>query len=284
MVGFCTSYRFLPYQSSKPDSSNGTKPAITIPPTHPISLSDLPNRSRISQFLILPHHQGQYHGQKLYQAVVETFLSDPACIEITVEDPNDQFDDLRDLCDYTKLSLNGTFAQIQLNVDLDPKLTARRPCVRVPTGKLLNKALLEQLRQKNKLAPRQFRRLVEMHLLSGIPKYSREAGTARLIRKAASSDKGDKALYYWRLLVKQRIYNQHREVLKELEKEKKIEKLEETVNIQWTDFERILQKLEDGGIIGEKPKATRAKRKIVDDEDGDGDDQTSSQTSKKAKA
>ena len=283
IVGYCTSYRFLPYQSSK---SDGFRTPTTIPPVHPISLSDLPNRSRISQFLILPHHQGQSHGQKLYQAVVETFILDPACIEMTVEDPNEQFDDLRDLCDYTKLSSNGTFSQIQLNLDLDPKLTARRPRVRVPTGKLLNKTLLEQLRKKNKLAPRQFKRLVEIHLLSQIPKYSREAGTARLIRKAASSDKGDKALYYWRLLVKQRIYNQHRELLKELERDEKIEKLEETVNFQWMDFERILQKLEASGITNIRPVATRAKRKVIDDDDDDDDDQDdelSSQTSKRAR-
>ena len=263
--------------------------AFELPVSHPISLSDLPNRSRISQFLILPHHQGQSHGIRLYNAIVKTFLNDLACIEITVEDPNEEFDDLRDLCDYTRLTSNGSFAQIRLNLDVDPKLTVRNPKAKVPTGKLLNKTLLEELRLKNKLAPRQFKRLVEMHLLSHIPKYSREAGTARLIRKAASKDLGDKALYYWRLLVKQRVFNQHKQVLKELPDEEKHQKLDETTTIQWMDYERLLERLEEPATNKVRSSGSRGKRKIIDDddededEDEDEDDDTHSQLSKRRK-
>ena len=289
IVGYCTSYRFLPYQSHNTGIGNGTKPVpFELPSSHPISLSDLPNRSRISQFLILPHHQGQSHGTRLYGAVVNTFLNDPACIEITVEDPNEDFDDLRDLCDYARLTSNGSFAQIRLNLDVDPKLTARKPKAKVPTGKLLNKSLLEKLRLKNKLAPRQFKRLVEMHLLSHIPKYSREAGTARLIRRAASKDPGDKALYYWRLLVKQRVFKQHEQVLKELPNEEKHQKLDETTTIQWMDYERLLERMTEARVGKPRPAGSRGKRKIIDDDEDDDDDEdedddTHSQSSKKPK-
>ena len=289
IVGYCTAYRFLTYQPST--SSLFTSTAIsaatntvahetfTFPPVEPLAVSSLPNRTRISQFLILPPHQGFSHGTRLYKAAVAKILSDPACIEITVEDPNESFDDLRDFCDYSRLTKNGALAQIKLNTDLDPKLTARRPRVKVPTSKLLNRSLLESIRTKNKLAPRQFARLVEMHLLSQIPRYSREASTARLTRKANASDKGDKAFYYWRLLVKQRIYRQNKDQLMQVDHEERVEKLEETVATQWRDYERLLEKMEEHGAeeeIEEDEGARRerkGKRKIVDDEDEDMDEE-----------
>jgi histone acetyltransferase 1 len=268
IVGYCTAYRFLIYKPA-----TGQPPVVEFPPKDPISISDLPNRSRISQFLILPHHAGSGHGTRLYNAIVRSFLADPACLEITVEDPNERFDDLRDVCDYNNLHANGTLAKIKLNIDIDPKLFARQSKrkPRVPTGKLLDQQLLESLRTKNKLAPRQFSRLVEMHLLSQIPKYAREAGTSRLMRKANSSDKADRAFYYWRLLVKQRIYKQHRDLMIQLESEERIEKLEETLTMQWLDYERLLAKLEiENGDSEEstEPRAVnRSKRKVVDDDD-----------------
>lgn len=256
----------------------------------PISPASLPSRARISQFLILPPHQGHSHGTHLITTITKTFLSTPTVWEITVEDPNEAFDDLRDYTDYTRLQANGTLSQVVLSTDLPPTLTAKRIGVRVPTSKLLDLPRLESLRQENKLAPRQFSRLVEMYLLSRIPPETRQRGTARLTQRGKSTNSDDRAYYYWRLLVKQRVYKQNRDLLAQLERIERIEKVEETVGDLVGDYERLLQGLANwkGGAAEPEagtqeeqrvPKGTEggrkegAKRKILADEDGHDDDE-----------
>lgn len=202
--------------------------------------------------------------------MVQTFLADPNCIEITVEDPNEAFDDLRDYCDYSRLMKNGTLGQISLKTNLDPKLSQNSAGIRVPSSKLLDIPLLESLRIKNKIAPRQFARLVEMHLLSEIPQYARQAGTARLTQRAKSSNPDDKAFYYWRLLVKQRIYKKNKDVLSQLDRFDRIDRVEQTLADQANDFERLLKEMADFQEAGESEvseKRDRGKRKMVLDED-----------------
>ena len=205
--------------------------------------------------------------------MVKTFLPDPNVTEITVEDPNEAFDDLRDYCDYKRLTENGTLAKIALKTDIDPKLSQKRIGVRVPTSKLLDMPLLENLRQQNKIAPRQFARLIEIHLLSKIKPHSRQAGTARLTRRGNSTDPDDKAFYYWRLLVKQRIYKKNKDVLVQLDRAERIDKVEQAVGEQAGDFERLLRgmaKWEDGGGDGAaSERRDRGKRKVVVEDDED---------------
>jgi len=268
IVGYSTSYRFLTYQHTTPASQNQAEP-FTFPPEHPISVSSLPSRARISQFLILPAHQGHSHGTHLYNTMISTFLADPACTEITVEDPNEAFDDLRDYCDYNRLRSNGTLSQIKLNTNIDFKATTRRIGVRVPTSKLLDKPLLKTFRLKNKLAPRQFDRLVELHLLSQIPPHNRQSGTARLTQRGRATDEGDRAYYYWRLLVKQRIYKKNKDVLMQLDRIDRIDKVEETLGDQGGDYERLLRALEGkgGADVEVGVRRDRGKRRIIDDEE-----------------
>jgi len=209
--------------------------------------------------------------------MVKTFLADPSCIEITVEDPNEAFDDLRDYCDYSRLLKNGTLAQVSLKTDIDPKLSQNRAGVRVPTSKLLDVALLEGLRKKNKIAPRQFARLVEIHLLSKITSHARRTGTARLTQRGKSSNPDDKALYYWRLLVKQRIYKKNKDILIQLDRAERVDKVEQQVGDQASDYERLLGEMENfqgAGVSGSSERRERGKRKMVieDEEDDDDDD------------
>ena len=216
--------------------------------------------------------------------MTKVFLASPECTEITVEDPNEAFDDLRDYCDYTRLLANGTFDQIKLSTDLDPKLTAIKPGIRVPTSSLVDVSLLKSLRIKHKLAPRQFYRLVEMHLLSQIPPHTRQAGPARLTQRAKSKNKDDRALYYWRLLVKQRVYKQNKDVLMQLDHLDRIDKVEQTVGEISGDYERLMRAMVEkatNGVDGlneessssNVPVRQRPKRKLVidlsEDEDED---------------
>jgi histone acetyltransferase 1 len=250
---------------------------FTLPPSTPIAPSSLPARARISQFLILPSHHSHGHGTHLYNAMVKTFLPDPNITEITVEDPNEAFDDLRDYCDYKRLLDNGTIAKIALKADIDPKLSQKRIGVRVPTAKLLNTSLLHKLRTQNKIAPRQFARLVEIHLLSKIDIRTRQSGTARLTRRGNSSNADDKAYYYWRLLVKQRIYKKNKDVLIQLDRTERIDKVEQAVGEQAGDYERLLRGMEKWGAgaedTGSSARRDRGKRKVIEEDDDEDEDE-----------
>ena len=268
IVGYSTSYRFVTYVPTI--QSKSIKQEFTLPPPTPISPASLPARARISQFLILPSHHSHGHGTHLYNAMVKTFRASPTCTEITVEDPNEAFDDLRDYCDYKHLLENGTFAKVSLKTDIDPKLSARKIGVRVPTSKLLDMPLLETLRIQNKIAPRQFYRLVELYLLTKIAPHNRQAGTARLTQRGRSTDPNDRAFYYWRLLVKQRVYKKNRDVLIQLDRAERVDKVEQTVGEVAGDYERLLrgmQKWQGGEASGSSERRDRAKRKVVDEED-----------------
>ncbi|KAL8708480.1 MAG: hypothetical protein Q9220_006637 [cf. Caloplaca sp. 1 TL-2023] len=250
LVGYSTTYRFTTHPSR---SLNPSQPPIptqtfTLPPASPINPSlTLPSRTRISQFLILPPHQHASHGTHLYNTIYNLTLTDPAVYELTVEDPSEAFDALRDTCDYAHLSSTGTFAQISLTPSLPAHLFARKPGIRVPTAQLLNLPLLLQLKAKDKLAPRQFSRLVEMHLLSLLPKPVRSSGTARLTKKARTVDEADRMWYYWRLLVKQRIYKRGRDVLAQLDRAERVEKCEDAVGEVVGEYEGLLRGWEERG-------------------------------------
>ncbi|KAK3176990.1 hypothetical protein OEA41_008316 [Lepraria neglecta] len=273
IVGYSTTYRwftYVPNKSSKPSIQD-----FSLPLEKPITPNSLPARDRIAQFLILPSHHSHGHGTHLYNAMVKVFLADPTCLEITVEDPNEAFDDLRDYCDYNRLQNNGTLSKISIKTDIDPKLSQKRAGVRVPTSKLLDVPLLERIRKENKIAPRQFYRLVEMCLLSRIAPHARQAGTARLTQRGRSSNLDDRTFYYWRLLVKQRIYKKNKDVLIQLDRAERVDKVEQTVGEQAGDFERLLRGMEnwDGGESGgSSGRKGRGKRKVIaDDEDEDED-------------
>ena len=277
-------------------TNGASKQAIhpfSLPPSTLLHPSSLPSRIRISQFLILPSHHSHGHGSHLYHAMVKTMLASPTCTEITVEDPNESFDDLRDYCDYPTLVANGTLAQIKLNIAIDPKLSANRIGVRVPTSHLLDKPLIESLRRKNKIAPRQFYRLVEMHLFSQIAPSSRQAGSARLTRRGHTSNPDDRAFYYWRLLVKQRIYKQNKDVLMQLDRGERADKVEQTVGEVAGDYERLLngmknwKEAEEKSLAGddrEGERTKRSKRRILHDDEDEDDDVVEMGDSKRSKS
>lgn len=66
-------------------------------------------RMRISQFLILPPYQQDGHGSALYTAIYQHVLASPSIAELTVEDPAEAFEDLRDRNDLKMLIANDKF-------------------------------------------------------------------------------------------------------------------------------------------------------------------------------
>ncbi|XP_045483503.1 histone acetyltransferase type B catalytic subunit [Harmonia axyridis] len=84
-IGFTAIYKFFSY----PDS----------------------NRARISQFFILPTHQNKGLGTIFYQTVYSQIMKMPDVTDLTVEEPNELFQKMRDYCDailiHTDLKKNG---------------------------------------------------------------------------------------------------------------------------------------------------------------------------------
>lgn len=77
------------------------------------TLTRLPSRSRPSpprsQFVILPPYQQEGHGSALYAAVYQHVLGAGHIAELTVEDPAEAFEDLRDRNDLKMLLADERF-------------------------------------------------------------------------------------------------------------------------------------------------------------------------------
>ncbi|PIA17203.1 acyl-CoA N-acyltransferase [Coemansia reversa NRRL 1564] len=184
LVGFCTMYRFYHW----PDQW----------------------RARISQFLILPPFQGHGHGSALYRHIYSAILADAEYADLTVEDPSEAFDDMRDRNDMRYLLDHGAFDRIS---------SAPVDC----------KTVLE-LQHRFKLSKRQMIRCLEMALLQKIG----SSGAAL----AQSED-----FRHFSLFVKRRIYAQNTDLLQDLEDDEKKKKVAESFAAVVDDYRRVLSLL-----------------------------------------
>jgi histone acetyltransferase 1 len=271
LAGFSTAYRF--YALFNPDGPRpGKHDAL-----------ELPCRQRISQFLILPPHQGKSHGIQLYNTMCDSFRRDPSVFEITVEDPNEAFDSLRDYCDLAKLHIDPLFSSLKPNnSSLDKSVLA--PGKPVPIDALLPSDVIPALRKTTRLFKRQVMRLVELHLLNQIPSSHRSA--ARLMRKALpNANPQDRAYYLWRLLVKVRVARRNWDSLEQIDdREERVAKVVQSADSIKEGYEILLEgyqrRIDEGLLPDPYATATGAeadrkgkgvKRKIVlDDSDEDG--------------
>lgn len=265
IVGYCTVYRYYLYTPTSTTSSSSSPadrkskrkaPSGDIPfevaETGGPSPITFPSRERISQFLVLPPYQHRGHGSAFYNALMDCFLSDPSVHEVTVEDPNEAFDDLRDYCDLARLRRDyPAFSALRINTSAKlPKHGGGGGGGPLPTAELLPLPTLEALRRESKIAPRQFARLVEMQLLSLIPRRYLQLSLSdrqRLGRSSSSTSSSttphndERAYYLWRLLVKQRLYTRNKEQLHDLDPDDRTTRLEGTLNDLEADYARLLQ-------------------------------------------
>ncbi|KAI0400961.1 histone acetyltransferase type B catalytic subunit [Xylaria palmicola] len=263
--GFATVHNFWMYQQPpmliQPRSDDSWEL-----PSGSLELATLPHRARISQFIVLPPYQGKGVGALLYDTIFGLYMADAATKEITVEDPNEDFDLLRDICDLKYLRKNvPEFATLSINNDVpipdkggllhnNTQISSGNSAAS-SVGGIVDVAKLEEVRLKAKIAPRQFWRLVEIHLMSTLPVSVQPQADDESMQPPAS--KADQKVYtLWRLLLKQRLYRRNVLILAELETTERIIKLNETVNnVEW-EYARILERL------GPKVAATNGKRKL----------------------
>lgn len=290
-VGYATTYRFYRFLAprSKPQQVEQLEP---FPPAQALSAKSLSSRLRISQFLILPNYQRGGHGSALYQTIYDEIMTDDTILELTVEDPSEEFDKLRDVNDFKILRPEFEKAGIKLNTDQFAKAERGR-IKKVPTAKLLPLDKLKDIRKQHKIAARQFARLTELFLLANIAFSHRQLGggslTALKIKGARASDVNDRSYYWWRVLLKQRILRKNKDVLIQLPAEERVSKIEDSASGQEDEYEGILllhatslqkeqARSDDAGAVG--PSVPR-KRKIVDDDD---DEETDDSSTKRQKA
>ena len=291
IVGFSTSYRLWVFPSEERlqdelESSEGMTEITDLDgDTKKENLKnplDNYSRERISQFLILPPYQGQSHGRRLYDSMMDNFLHDPNLFEISVEDPSEAFDDLRDLCDLQRLRIIPAFSDLTIADTISQEhLKSDAP---IPAEMIVSSQVANNLRRQTKIFPRQFARLLEMHLLDKIPPLHRN--TARITRKAASADSNDRRYYFWRLLVKERLYKHNYDALAQMDHSERIEKLEETIASVQEGYERLLIRVQrspaqtnnkdsDDGKVRSSSRvervAHRRKRTVIEDDDCESD-------------
>lgn len=271
-MGYSTVYRYFFYQPLTPPSSPDGKKQIQSKsqadfkfPLPEFKFSSLPSRSRISQFVLLPPFQRDGNGSRFYNAIFEYFLQDPSTVEITVEDPNEAFDDLRDLNDLARLRQLPEFSNLRINTGV-----AVRPKGPAPK-EILDSKILGEIRLKLKIAPRQFSRVVEMQLLSLIPLGIRQS----LIEVSTKniSDKPAKEYEYrlWTLWVKSRLYRHNKDMLMQFDRAERIQKLEEVTGGVEADYARLLRIFDERSKAGSKPAESNGKRAAPDDEEADGE-------------
>lgn len=188
-IGYATTYKYWYYCGhSKFDSKNYRRQ----------------HRAKISQFLILPPYQGKGHGSQLYSHMYDSWKMDPSIIELTVEDPNESFDDLRDINDLMMLSKQGFFTSFENTLQ---------------NNNIQTSAWLEDQRKLFKLEKRQFDRCVEMILL-----YLQN----------------NKEYNYF---VKKRLYQKNFEALNNIpDDDGKILAINNSFNLLTEDYHRILEK------------------------------------------
>jgi len=235
-------------------------------------LIDLPCRERLSQFIILPPYQGNGLGSLLYNTMYTELINPPNVIEFTVEDPNEAFDDMRDVCDMAHLvAHNQTFADLKINAGISGSKLRQDEVI--PIDEIVDGKAKESIRKTSKIMPRQLARLVEMRTLAKISRLNRSV--SRITRKEKASNENDRAFYFWRLYVKERLYLQNRDVLVQLDPEDRVDKLEATLESIQNDYERLLAMVEKRKSFVSNGKPTAAggrlskKRKLNDESEAD---------------
>lgn len=132
-VGFCTCYKYWKFEPSGVyDSYDDIE-------------KEAKYRGRLSQIVIIPPYQGEGHGCEMYKHIADEWIRDDRCVEITIEDPNEEFDDLRDRCDLERMLHDGLLRDVKVfPLECENE---------------------ERLLRQTKLTRRQFARVVEMALL-----------------------------------------------------------------------------------------------------------------------
>ncbi|KAK0646657.1 acyl-CoA N-acyltransferase [Cercophora newfieldiana] len=258
--GYSTVYRFFLYQTppTPPQSPSQSGLSSSLEDLDldqdNFDLAQLPCRSRISQFIILPPFQGKGLGLKLYSVIFQEYLHHPQTVEITVEDPNEAFDDMRDIADLHFLRRQPDFNALHI----DTNIVIPGPEGVAPSS-VVDRGTADAVRRRYKIAPRQFARVLEMQLMSKLADSVRP-GIEPDMPVSRPTKEQQHEYKLWHLMVKQRVYRQNKDALGELDIPERIKKLDETVASVAFDFARLLVKAESCKDDEPSEKANRKRK------------------------
>lgn len=302
-AGYSTLYRYYAFQPPAESESKTPTDTPTFSVDGDFDLDTLPCRTRISQFIIIPPFQQKGLGSRLYSIVYQQYLKHEPTIELTVEDPNEAFDDMRDLADLAFLSKQPEFQALKIDTSVEIPEEGKAP------SNIVDQAAWEACRKKFKIVPRQFARVLEMYLMSQLPEsvrpglgapededYEEQSGRSKSKGKEKALPKPtpeDEHTYrLWMMLVKRRLYVHNRDALGQLELKERREELAKVFAGVEFDYARLLIKAEeqgklaqaDGETTGDQvpatPSAANGKRKLDEVEQTE---ETAAASSKKAK-
>ncbi|KAK3170462.1 hypothetical protein Dsin_032899 [Dipteronia sinensis] len=290
LAGYATTYRC--YKMTIP-ASRPTKSGLeSFPDVEVIDPTLQDCRLRVSQVLVLPPFQANGHGSELFRIIYKRVMNDNSICELTVEDPSEEFDKLRDSHDWKVLEPVFRAANITINTSA---VASQTRYDKFPKKKLLDLPKLEKMRKEHKISPRQFYRALELYFLSQIPYSRRAAGgaslTKLLVRKHRSSDPVDVKYYWLRNLIKNRIWLQNSDKLVNVPRDEVVEKVSDSTRAQEDEYEGYLLNFAAkaagdlngaGLVVGSSAGGAARKRKIIDDDDDD--EGAVSDASKKARS
>lgn len=258
-VGYSTVYRFYFFDKKAITTRTPSDP-YEIPEGN-FDLAQHDSRVRLSQFLILPPYQNDGNGARLYQTIFNHYYTHPQTRQFTVEDPNEAFDDLRDVCDLEFLQTLPEFTSLAFKSGVTVPREGQLP-------ELIDRKAIEAAREKSKIVPRQFMRCLEMYLMSRLPESVRPSldledtqSQKRVVKPAERQQ-----YHLWELFIKSRLLIHNRDALAEMDLPERLETLDRTfegvktghANI-WHKFERFHSRGKTGGT----------KRRSDDDEEVD---------------
>ncbi|KAI0948700.1 hypothetical protein AcV7_009372 [Taiwanofungus camphoratus] len=226
-------------------------------------------RMRISQFVILPPYQQEGHGSALYAAVYQHVLGAGHIAELTVEDPAEAFEDLRDRNDLKMLLADERFMHEALGEGwggagggrvggagrrawgglgagawaVNRREGRERDRVEADAGgnASANGAVVAKGRaKKGKICPPADRAWLEkwrVELKLAARQFHRLIEMLMLRHLDPADARAQRG---YRLQVKERLYRFNYELLMQLDKKERQHKLEETFRSVRADYERIL--------------------------------------------
>lgn len=258
-AGYSTVYRFFYFQPPSPPPSPQQDWEL---PAQNLTFSAMPSRTRLSQFIILPPFQGKGLGTRLYETIFKHYYAEPSTLELTIENPNEGFDKIRDICDLKFLRSLPAFSALKLNEN-----TVVPHSGSVPS--LISGGDVDAIRRASKIAPRQFNRVLEMQIMSQLPESVQP--TVEIEVKKPASTKEDRHLErLWQIFAKQRLYRHNREALGQMEHADRVQKLHETLNQVEYGYALILnpsKPSESGEASGSNGQANGKRRHDVDEDE-----------------
>lgn len=180
-----------------------------------------------------------------YSLIYLSLLNRPDIAELTIEDPSEAFQDMRDKVDLRTLLSGKVFEVIQPSTPSSSSTEAVKQALSEKSngaepvaGFIPSMSWRDATKKEWKLAARQWARVLEMGLLTKLYEFEGNASLA----KSKKKDREARETMY-RLMVKERLWRFNYEILAPMEKSERRETLQSTYESVKDDYERLLESM-----------------------------------------